>query len=643
MSNTAIPNILNNTNSIPFTPNNTNSIPFTQNNTSYIPFTPNNTSYTPFTQQQNTPPSSLNTTMTNPHKMRMSNLPNNNPAQNSSIPFHPPQPDPVSNDPAQNSPGVNLQFQNISPLLPNEIMVGGEKYRFNISQGGNTFQGQDWQGVATQVAEFFNAVTSKPTFEKAQIVLTGKLDNITVPDLQDTAVKIEKAKVKYKENVSDTNLTTKKFNRKNEDFAFKDLVSIAPEFSGKTAKSRANKLQNNGKRKKTQKGNRTQRIPAVKIVGESIDDKKGRCLDMALAYQILRKRHPDITDPQEYQQEMTQIADALRESAAHQLEHNRSTFDPHFYETLKQAIKSIPEYPYVFALNNASPNVQLNKNAKKRILSLYGEYNDRNDPKRACFLVKQALHREKKLSETDKSALCDFYRRYITQKDRNGAMNSLDGPFFLLLNQCETIPEFRNGINCFIRFEEDGTICSCSNSITELNTENWLFVNYKGKNGSPKDHYEAIVDKDSRHAIVEQMKHSRLVELYEKVPNTSISDEDVQNYLKNELYTTHPKGFFAIARLVYQYLLEKWRGKPERERGFEPGVYSPNSNDGNNRYDRNYYTANQKYRLGDDEQRGINLIMTQPPAKLRKILKSFNEDQIERALNEIQDIPNANL
>lgn len=232
-------------------------------------------------------------------------------------------------------------------------------------------------------------------------------------------------------------------------------------------------------------------------------DAAGRCLDMAIAYQIMKKRYPNLPSEQlmegTHLNEMRGIAVDLRRQAALKINVPQKDNNEAFFNSLKQAISEIP------AFKQGASQEEINK-----VKSLYAQ----NEKDVKFNEIAAALKKDFSTMTADEKALLrNFYAQYIQQQ--NGADNImdnyLDSPFLAVLQEINCFREFPQGINCAVRFRTGGI--QQYGPPKEFNTDNWVFVNFP-RIGDKQLHYDAIVDPNTIKAIVDTENHKLLFDTF---------------------------------------------------------------------------------------------------------------------------------
>lgn len=513
-------------------------------------------------------------------------------------------------------PEVEFEFQK----LKHEIELDGEKYEFSIStyRGTNADgtakwkkvnSGEDWQAIAMEAAKIFQA-SAGCSFEDASIVLAGDFQNITLNEFRETPVTVKTATVRYKESEDDEEWKEKTLNSQVQSVAFKELNTIIPQaFSSIQAKP-------------VPIVNRARNIPIKTI------DAHGRCLDMSIAYQIMRKKYPNYSHEDimghEHYGELEAVADMLRVRAAKLIRNKAIANDEDFFHQLHFSISAIPAF--------AAPTDKQYSDAEKFQSIQQVKQQLQVDADNKFNALQAALNRAKNqesahIAPADKKLLQEFYANYIVERVPNGYANQgkyfnyLDSAFLhVLTNDTQNL---LNGMSIKCAIIANGVLHDkkekSGSGLTELNVNDWIFLNYSGNN-----HYDAVDTFSSaamsKIATLIQIDHQKELTSFLQVLHRqgahATAPATIKAKLHDELKPRYPKAYRALALLVWERDHHAWENNQSANRPDEPGK-TPNSPD------------------CDKEGYGDTVLKNKSAEDVKAILLAVTSDQNRRLLDTI--------
>lgn len=358
----------------------------------------------------------------------------------------------------------------------------------------------------------------------------------------------------------------------------------------------------------------TQTSQTLNIPIQTIDS-NGRCLDMSIAYQILKKRYPQVTDHNtlmdpKYQVELKNIANQLRIQAALQIDDDGKNKDCNFFHTLKTSIQDIPAFSKDRKYNDIRQSNII------KIKELFNSANKDNDFENIKAIIEKDFTIT---SPKERKQLRSFYAKYILQKATGSQEmdNYLDSAFLYVLQSIKTIPECPQGIHCAV-LGVNNTILPFSHEeltgdcIFISRTDPNIALHYDAVdtfNSSTKATLEQLIDDSNQQFLKGFMDH------YVR-SDKACSPNDTKNYLLS-FKTTRPKAFSAITNLVYKYDHDNWNNSDKELP--EPGTTELSCN--GTKYLPSQYG---EYRLN-----------AMKPDDLKNVLSTFSSEDLRAAMTAV--------
>lgn len=281
----------------------------------------------------------------------------------------------------------------------------------------------------------------------------------------------------------------------------------------------------------------------------------GRCLDMSVAYQLMKKKYPNMSEAEILNsEELTNLANDLRVEAAKLIKKEPDAENNEFYDRLKNSILEIP----AFSPHNEKYTDDM-RNESLRSMRTF--INENELAAIAGTLAKNVI----KFNNENKRQLKEFYSEYILQQnaDTGQFFNYLDSAFFHILPKIDKvgIPPIKCALiqnNRLFGGRYEATL-------TELNSNDWIFLEYNGHS-----HFKAInmanaKTKGKVDSIIAKEKEKEINEL-RSIENSAI----VKTRLLDEIRYRDPQAYTAFCRLVWKYFHDEWK-KTNEPAHQEPG------------------------------------------------------------------------
>jgi hypothetical protein len=407
---------------------------------------------------------------------------------------------------------VQLELVRENPAVPqvppSTVTVNGATYKFTIYKGHgenweNVTGDKDWTLLAEHVSELFSK-TKPDGFTTAELVLKGEFPHI----------EFSSAKVTYKEGDEDKSLSF-------------DENSFLPELLEKVKQVFAQLIAGSLPSASALKASPSARADIPK---KTLTD-DGRCLDLALAYQVRKKE--GVLDPKN--EDLQALAKEIRNKAATHIMDQKQDLEEEksFFHHLRTSINEIPD-PILRDLLSDTQFEAMENILKKE------DYAD--------------------VSHEEMQTMRNVYIGYILHEEELGKPNQYLGQAFLsVLGEQD--------INCAIL--QGSKIIGCFGKKAELNLKDWVFVIYDGVK-----HYDAV-DMDNEEAKIEvqrlinEEKQEILKDFLTLVQSNALKPETIKNKLIDDVQRRFPLAYKAIAELIYDYDHKKLEenGKTTHESG----------------------------------------------------------------------------
>jgi hypothetical protein len=295
----------------------------------------------------------------------------------------------------------------------------------------------------------------------------------------------------------------------------------------------------------------------------------GRCLDMAVAYEILRIKYPHSSreELEARGEEITTIANELRVEAAKVI--NEGPVDDNFFFQIWASILSIPAFVPETDPGVSSQQRSYSTECVRRQLAAGDADTEIANIK--AILLKQL----DTIADDEKNILRKFYANYIIQEStpapsnpREKYFNYLDSAFLHALTKIR-LPGIDKEIKCaIIRDNKIHERIEKADARTELNSSNWIFLNYVRGN-----HYEAVDTKNVE--TLRKVESMILIEKEEELTSLlNIQGDTTPELIPRrlvELKIKYPKAYTALTRVMWKNDHDNWSRSPVHERLPEPG------------------------------------------------------------------------